>query len=130
MQSDRYWFAPGAARSLRGIAPAVCDDAFRRVSLANRPVLQAVLALALVMLRGKPGLMRLSDTDLHFVDRRARLVSVVSTGLFFLVAIVATGALSAWSVVAGSVWGTICLKQVLVVLDAEHQRRDPRAPRV
>jgi hypothetical protein len=100
------------------------------MSLANRPVLQAVLALALVMLRGKSGLMRLSDADLHFVDRRARLVSVVSTGLLFLVAIVATGALSAWSVVAGSVWGTICLKQVLAVLDAERQRRVRRAPPV
>ena len=101
-----------------------------RMSLSDRPVLQAVLALALVMLRGKSGLMRLSDADLHFVDRRARLVSVVSTASLFLVAIVATGALSAWSVVAGSVWGTICLKQVLAVLDAEHQRRVRRAPPV
>jgi hypothetical protein len=100
------------------------------MSLSNRPVLQSVLAFAFVMLRAKTGLMRLSDADLHFVDRRARLVFIVSTGLLFLVAIVSTGALSAWSVVAGSVWGTICIKQVLMVLDAEHQRRVRRAPPV
>ena len=100
------------------------------MSLANRPVLQSVLALALVLLRGKSGLMRLSDADLHFVDHRARLVSVVSTASLFLVAVVATGSISVWSLIAGSVWGTICIKQVLMVLDAENQRRFRRTPPV
>lgn len=98
------------------------------MSLANRPVLQSVLALAFVMLRAKPGLMQLSDADLHFVDRRARLVSVVSTGLLFLVATIASGPISGWVLFAGSAWGTICIKQVLIVLDAEEQRRVRRAP--
>lgn len=98
------------------------------MSLSNRPVLQSVLAFAFVILRAKPGLMRLSDADLRFVDLRARLVSVVSTGLLFLVATVATGAFSAWALIAGSGWGTVCIKKVLVLLDAEKQRRVRRAP--
>ncbi len=100
------------------------------MSLANRPVLQSVLALALVLLRGKSGLVRLSDADLHFVDQRARLVSVVSTASLFLVAVVATGPIRVWALIVGSVWGTICIKQVLMVLDAENRRRFPRAPPV
>lgn len=100
------------------------------MSLSNRPVLQSVLALAFVMLRAKTGLMRRSDADLQFVDRRARLVSIVSTGLLFLVAIAASGPLSGWTLFAGSVWGTICIKQVVAVLDAENRRRVRRVPPV
>ena len=98
------------------------------MSLSDRPLLQALLAFALVLLRGRPGLLKLSDPDFRFVAQRAKWVSIGSTTLLFLPALLAIGDLGHLAVIAGSAWGTVCLVKVQVLLATEDQRRARHRP--
>lgn len=98
------------------------------MSISNRPVLQAVLAFVLVLSRAQPGLAKLNEEGFRFVASRARLVAIVSTASLFILAFFLPGDARALWVIAGNVWGTICIVKIGALLAVETQRRSRRPP--
>lgn len=84
--------------------------------------------LVLVLFRAQPGLAKLNETEIQFVDYRAHLVAIVSTASLFVVAFSLSGDARALAVIAGSGWGTIYIVKIGVLLAVEKGRRSRQPP--
>lgn len=83
----------------------------------------ALLSFLFVLLRGQRGLFGLSDEDLRFVQVRAWVVGLVPCFALVCFALLSSGRVATYALMAAGVWWILFLKQVAAVIKLEKLRR-------